>query len=208
MKREKVSRRKEQGADTKKKLYEIARRLFAEHSVDDVSVDAIVEAAGVSKGTFYVHFDSKDALLSALISDNVDKVDKDYEAFLGTLPVGAPASGVLLSLVGEIADVLEHTIGHEDMRALYKLQLAGTVKAPSVSSNSRALYQMFSAVLENGISRGEFRSILPVDELSRHLIMAMRGLTYEWCMRYPDFDLKSQARMHFEILLAGIKSES
>jgi hypothetical protein len=35
----------------------------------------------------------------------------------------------------------------------------------------------------------------------------MRGLTYEWCMRYPDFDLKSQAITHFEVLLMGIKSE-
>jgi hypothetical protein len=36
-------------------------------------------------------------------------------------------------------------------------------------------------------------------------MMAIRGITYEWCIRYPDFDYKEEALRHFEILLAGIR---
>ncbi|MEL7565819.1 MAG: hypothetical protein AAGU27_13140 [Dehalobacterium sp.] len=63
---------------------------------------------------------------------------------------------------------------------------------------------MLSAILEKGIHRDEFKTSLPVNELTQHLILAMRGLTYEWCLRYPDFNLKEQAITHFKILLAGL----
>lgn len=205
MKKERISRRKEQGAETKKRIYRIAEELFNKHGVNEVSVDDIVEAAGVSKGTFYVHFESKDALLSSLISEYVDKVDMDYEAFLKTLPQGTPASDLLMAIVGEIFHMIEHTIGYEKIRTLYKVQLTNPAHTQKVTSYSRLLYQMLSDVLERGVRQGEFETSLPVDRLTRHLIMAMRGLVYEWCVRYPDFDLKEQALTHFGILLKGIQ---
>uniref|UniRef100_E6VF69 Regulatory protein TetR n=2 Tax=Rhodopseudomonas palustris TaxID=1076 RepID=E6VF69_RHOPX len=46
-----------------------ARKLFTTHGFDVTSMDAIAREAGVSKATLYVHFASKDALLSALVDD-------------------------------------------------------------------------------------------------------------------------------------------
>jgi AcrR family transcriptional regulator len=39
MRKKKLDKRRAQGAETKKKLYEIAERLFTEHNYDDVNVD-------------------------------------------------------------------------------------------------------------------------------------------------------------------------
>ncbi|HWR61969.1 MAG TPA: TetR/AcrR family transcriptional regulator [Clostridia bacterium] len=205
MKKEKSTRRKEQGEATKKRLYECARELFNDYGVENVSVDDIVEAAGVARGTFYVHFESKDGLISTLVSDYADKVDMDYEAFLKALPPDMSAQEVLLALVGKICDVIEQTLGYESVRTLYKAQLSSTPTAQDASGYNRALYQMLAAVLEKGISRGDFQASLPHDALSKHLVLAVRGLVYEWCIRYPDFDLKGQALKHFEILLKGIE---
>ncbi len=60
--------------------------------------------------------------------------------------------------------------------------------------------------MAKGIRQGEFKNNLPADELTRHLVMAIRGVSYEWCIRYPGFDLKEQATAHFKLLLAGIKA--
>lgn len=205
MMKEKSTRRKEQGEATKKKLFEAAQRLFIEHGVDNVSVDNIVEAVGVARGTFYVHYESKDALISSMIYGYTDKADMDYEAFLKTLPPDASSAEILFAMTGKICDVIEHTVGYDSMRILYKVQLNGMQHMQAALNYNRALYQMFAAVLEKGIARGEFQPTLPADELSRHLILALRGLTYEWCIRYPDFNLKEQAIMHFKVLLDGIK---
>ncbi|MBW7971228.1 TetR/AcrR family transcriptional regulator [Bradyrhizobium sp. BR 10289] len=46
-----------------------ARALFLDLGFDATSMDAIARHAGVSKATLYVHFDDKDDLLLALVSD-------------------------------------------------------------------------------------------------------------------------------------------
>jgi AcrR family transcriptional regulator len=48
-------------------LAEVALRLWAEKGFDATSVASIAEAAGVSKGTFYLYFTSKQALLEDVL---------------------------------------------------------------------------------------------------------------------------------------------
>ncbi len=204
--KEKAGRRQEQAAETKRKLYEVAGHLFGKYGFDDVTVDEIVEAAGVSKGTFYVHFESKDALIADFLSDYVRSVDTDYNAHLACLPAGMKASEIVLSLVEKISDVLTDTIGHNRMRIVYKMQLTEAISMEAVKGYNRELYKIFSHVLAKGIEQKEFDADLALDDITKHFVMAMRGLSYEWCIRYPDFDLKDQALKHFRILVRGIHS--
>jgi AcrR family transcriptional regulator len=207
MNKEKTSKRKVQAIETKKKIYETANELFRKHGFENVSVDSIVEAVGVSKGTFYVHFDSKDALVAALINDYVKEVDLDYKSYIESFDVKTPASDIIISLIGKVADILNNTIGCDHMKSLYKAQITKTVNTDAVMGYNRELYKMFGDILCKGVQQGEFRTEISIDILTKHFMMAIRGLSYEWCIRYPDFDLKGQAQKHFEILLNGIKKQ-
>lgn len=205
MREKKPDKRKIQGAETKKKLYEIAERMFMEHKYTDVNVEDITDEAGITKGAFYVHFESKDALIAMLIADHVARADADYKNFLETLPEDMPTSEVLLALTEKIAETLLNTIGYENMKKVYQVLLAGNVDTEGLKGYSRELYTLFHEVLDQGIRRGELISVLPVDALSRHFVMAIRGVSYEWCARYPDFDLREQAVEHIRLLTEGIK---
>jgi AcrR family transcriptional regulator len=57
------------GVDSAKRrqILDGARRVFLAHGFDGASMGEIAKAAGVSKGTLYVYFDSKEALFEALI---------------------------------------------------------------------------------------------------------------------------------------------
>ena len=204
MREKRPDKRKVQGAETKRKLYEIAEKLFAERDFDAVNVEDITDAAGITKGAFYVHFKSKDELIALLIADYAARADTDYKTFLEALPSDMPSSDVLLALSEKIADVLMSTIGYENMKKVYQMLLAGTVDTEAVKGYSRELYTLFQGILENGIRCGEFKSILSVGTLSRHFVMAIRGSCYEWCIRYPDFDLKEQVIEHVRLLLEGV----
>lgn len=192
------------GEKTKRKLFESAEALFEKYDFDKVSVDAIVESAGVAKGTFYIYFESKDALILSFLSEYVHDIDADYKAHLDSLPTETTASDMLLSLLGKIADVLTDTIGYNKMRIIYKLQLTETLDMDTVKGYNRELYKIFTHVLERGMELKEFNTEIPLDVLTKHFVMAIRGISYEWCIRYPNFDLKKEVLTHFQLLLSGI----
>ncbi|MCI2107045.1 MAG: TetR/AcrR family transcriptional regulator [Intestinimonas sp.] len=202
----KNNRTKEQGAETKKLLFESAVKLFGQCEFKDVTVEAITRMAGVTKGTFYVHFDSKDTLYAELFSAYVERMDTQYKAFLDTLPPQMSSSDMMLSLIKEIIDLMTAQIGYDNLRTIYRLQLTNTMNTDSVKGYERKLYCFFQEVLERGLKQGEFKTVLPTEALSRHFVMAIRGLTYEWCIRYPHFDLKQEATAHFRLLLEGIQT--
>lgn len=208
VKKVKISKRAEKAKETKEKIYKSAKQLFSKYAFDDITINSIVELAGVAKGSFYVHFDSKDALIASFISDYVKKVDADYKTYLESFPADTLASDILILMVEKIADVIMESIGYDSMKTLYKVQLTRDINTEAVMGYNRELYKIFAYVITKGIEQGEFHSELSVDSLTKHFVMAYRGLTYEWCIRYPDFDLKEGAVQYYRILLTGIKQVS
>jgi AcrR family transcriptional regulator len=60
------ARRNPRSERTRAALIAAGRRLFSEHAIDAVTVDDIVHAAGVGKGSFYNHFVDREGLLRAI----------------------------------------------------------------------------------------------------------------------------------------------
>ena len=56
--------------ETRARIAEAARRLFNRHGFDAVSIDHIMASAGLTRGGFYNHFASKDALYAEAISSH------------------------------------------------------------------------------------------------------------------------------------------
>lgn len=60
----------------KQQILEAAMSLFAERGYDGTSVQAIIDAAGVAKGTFYHHFSAKEQLIFAFMEQAKVKIDQ------------------------------------------------------------------------------------------------------------------------------------
>ena len=188
---------------TKKRIYEAGRELFIRYGIENVSVDAIVEKAAVAKGTFYIHYPTKDMLIAALIDDRVKQLDIDYQAHINSFPADTSAVDLLFALVENIVQAMTVSIGYDMIRFVYTALLSKSVDADRVSGYSRGVYATFRHVIETGVIQGEFRADLDADSIARHCVLSLRGLAYEWCIRYPDFDFRAQALRHFTLLLQG-----
>lgn len=196
--------RKEKAEETRKKLYASAEKLFRKDGYETVSIDDIAKDAGVAKGSFYVHFESKDALIAMLITEYVVNADHGYKEFLEAFPDHMPFEEVVLSLIGKIAEVISEKVGAENMKLLYRVQLGKELKESPAASYQRELYKLFLSVLEKGVQENRCESCLSLEDTAKHLVIAYRGVVYEWCMRYPDADLQTLARDHYSLLLQGL----
>lgn len=73
-------------ADTHKRIYDAALRLFQEHGFDHVNVGQIVAEAGISVPTFYAHYPSKEHLIMQV------PTAAEMNALLATQPADLPVA--------------------------------------------------------------------------------------------------------------------
>ena len=156
-------------------LLEAAARLFAARGFDDVSVSDITDAAEVAKGTFYLYFDSREALLEALRERFSEAMAAELQAMRRPRdPAGW--SSFLRRVVKRAIDLqLEQRESHDLLRRLphgagerrhhadpVRDQLAGIVEAGMAAGAIRVgqpdlsvdlLYQLLHAAGERASAR-------------------------------------------------------
>src|SRR5580700_9191355 len=90
---------------SKRAAQEVATRLFAERGYEDTSIEAVLSAAGVSRGALYHHFAGKDALFEAVVESVDERITADMTAAITSVrdPVEVLHAGALkwIDLAGD-----------------------------------------------------------------------------------------------------------
>jgi len=102
---------------TRAALLAAAREVFASQGVGATTIQDITEAADVAKGSFYNHFDSKDAILRAVVEETLAELGSALDAL--TEPMrDDPARVIAVSLRHTLrACVEDPTLGWFTLRA-------------------------------------------------------------------------------------------
>ena len=89
----------EKGERRRQELLQIAYRLFTEKGYDNTSIDEIIAAAGIAKGTYYYHFSSKEATLEAVIDMMLNEEIAQAKAIVSApLPVPQKIAAVIMAI--------------------------------------------------------------------------------------------------------------
>ena len=83
-----MTARAQAAQETRSALIEAGLEIAEQHGLAGMSVNRVVAAAGVAKGTFYVHFPDRAAFLSALHQRFRDTVNAALAAAVDGLPPG------------------------------------------------------------------------------------------------------------------------
>ncbi|RJP28341.1 MAG: TetR/AcrR family transcriptional regulator [Actinobacteria bacterium] len=191
--------RKQQAEETRRRLAETALQLYSSRGYDHVSVDDICREAGVSKGTFYVHFKSKDQVLV----EEFLELDRFYLDSLGE--IAKIASGVeRLIALGRYS--LRHLagLGKDYLKVAFSSQIAPGRGPSPLAAKARASYKVALRLVREAQKRGELRSDLSSEEITLALVRAIRGIVFEWCLLDGRFDLEQAGETLLKILIDGL----
>jgi len=141
-------------AEHRQHILDVARRLFAERGVDDVSMHGIARAAGVGQGTLYRRYAHKGELCMALLGENVARAQEEVQEYLASC---APSTGARAQLDYVLS---RHVAFNEENAPLLSAMLEAFCGDRRAAQYDNPVYLAqhgtVETLLQRAVARGEF----------------------------------------------------
>lgn len=192
-----MSKQQQKSKETKDRIFRAAKEIMQKHGYEELSIKNICEKAGVSNGSFYHHFKTKDDLLSYYIEDQ-PTIDTE-----------------LLTAPSTVQDVKETVIQVYLNYARYCEELGVDFISNYYTPKNQALnptirterpYPIVTVenYLKKAIASGVLREDLDLEAVTTDIRMLVIGNVFEWCLRHGNTDFAGNIRRSFGRYLDSI----
>ncbi len=151
-----LTARDRQRLGTRQRLYDTALAAFRERGYDAVQVEDIVKAAGVARGTFYLHFQNKEDLLRAFRGSVEEQIRQRLE--------GLPRPRSARELVRCVTDALLST--RSNATSARELVALAFRTPPEFDWNENPYFAPITQWVRHFQERGEIRTDLSAEEIT------------------------------------------
>ena len=187
-------------------ILDAALAVFAQKGFAATRLDDVAAKAGITKGTIYLYFDSKQALFEALARQSVGAQIEQIKAQLAAFPGSSP------DLLRLVLSTMGHFITTSDRIVLLRLVVAEAANFPKLAEFWRreiidSGIGLMSGIIQRGIARGEFRPIEP--QHAARLCVAPMLIIMLWRTAFAQFDetpydYQGLIESHLQTLLKGL----
>jgi AcrR family transcriptional regulator len=187
-------------------ILEAALAVFAQKGFAATRLDDIAAKAGITKGTIYLYFDSKQALFEALARQSIGVQFDRIKAHLAIFP------GSSAELLRFVLSTMGHFAITSDRVVLPRLVLAEAANFPELAEFWRREVvergvALISGIVQRGIERGEFRQI-DLQHAARLcvapiLVIVLWRTTFARFDAHP-YDYQGLIEAHIQTLLKGL----
>ncbi len=192
-----LSKQQLKSKETKTRIFLAAKQILQKSGYEALSIKNICEEAGVSNGSFYHHFKTKDDLLSYYIEEQ-PSINPDFlELPKTTEDVKNAVIHVYLNYVNYCKE-----LGVEFMSSFYtpKNQSLNPLKRTARSYPIVTVHDYLKQSIEAGI----IRPSQPLDEITTDIRMIVIGNVFEWCLKNGEADFEGNMKRSLENYLNGI----
>lgn len=213
-----TSRRQRRKADTRQRIIDAAMRLFTEKGFDGVSVDSIVAAADVAKGTFFNYFPTKVHVLegyrAAMLNEilaNGERLARMTERLarraggdgIGARPMASVSSRELFKKwFGQTARIFRREDRLFDM--MVRQAFADTQMHEFEQAAGPRIMQVYRKLLNMGVQRGELRANLDFDLVIEAMGNLWLGTLRDWVLGGRKFSLERNFARKIDLLFSGL----
>lgn len=183
--------RKDKAADTKKKIFETAIYLIKQKGYENVTVSEICQNAGLAKGSFYVHYKSKeDIVRESYYADMGEYITAHYTDFLSSIDNKDSIERIsfFLNLEFKFAEYA----GYELTCLAYSLNLSACIPGPSEHFSKREFTKLLYTEIE--ASSQYLIADFSCDDIFAYFESLVRGIMATWCFSNQSFDIISEGK--------------
>lgn len=190
------------GEETRERILEVAEECFAREGYDGAGVAEICRRAGVTKGAFYHHFSSKQALFMALFRRWLEGLETQMEA-LGAGALSVPEA--LERMAAVMPQIFEAGRGRLPLFLEFWVQATRDPEIWELLIEPYRRYrEYFAALVQRGIAEGSIRP-MDADTVARTLVSMAVGLVLQGVVEAEKVDWGAVAQEAVRIVLDGLR---
>lgn len=186
---------------TRNHILEAATHLFSKSGYDATSVAEICQAAGVSKGAFYHHFSTKQALFISLLNAYLNGIESGFDLMRQedhTVPQVIIQMAEMAGSLFQTADIHLPIFLEFWTQANHDPQVWDAAIAPY-----RRYQSYFARMIQEGIDEETIKSIDP--QLGARVLVSLAiGLLMQSLFDPQITDWPHEARQSIELLMKGL----
>ena len=186
---------------TRKRIINAAVDLFAEVGYQATGLGDIIERAEMTKGALYYHFDSKEALATAIIEEGANTA---LTAFRSISEPSSPALENMIHGVFVVADLM--TTDKMVRTGSQLLRAFGEFNAATALTHGHQLSEMV-AQARQAIAEGDLRDGLNPDAVGELIVGAVLGAEFISNAASSGADLIERIARTWALLLPAIASD-
>ncbi|HZQ37548.1 MAG TPA: TetR/AcrR family transcriptional regulator [Dehalococcoidia bacterium] len=191
----------ERAQRTRAHILDVAARAFAQGGYAGTALNDVIRASGLTKGAFYFHFPSKDALALATFRMKQEELITRLQKEAGEQPTALRQLAALLRLRAQLFS--------QDPSLRCVLRLGAELGAHAEPGSAYAAFQetalaLLTAVLVRGQEEGSIRSELPPRATAETIFAAIFGLDELSQMLAARTDLAARTEALLAVLLPGL----
>lgn len=195
-----VTKKKELSEERKNEILDAALEVFGELGLQEASVDDVVERAGLSKGTLYWYFKSKDRLIGALMR-------RFFAQELGKIRTLQQGKGTVRERLLRYSREVESVVKRMP-RALTLELYAVAIRQKSVRKFMGELYVSYcgelAELIREGIDHGEFTKVVDTNQTAAAITGLGEGLILLWALEPNAFPFEKFFEASLRTLLDGM----
>ncbi|MDR7156483.1 AcrR family transcriptional regulator [Sphingobium xenophagum] len=163
---------------TRQRVLDVTSDLFRRNGYQATSMRDIAAAVGMKSGSLYYYYDSKEALLAAILNDTIDA----HLAILKEAVDNLPANSTVRQKLDKAFQASVKIISDSGDMAVASAQTLSFLQEPEYSEQVRhrqAYNQFWRDLIEEGKRTGEIRKDLP-DAVASMAIVGALTFVAEW----------------------------
>lgn len=188
--------------ETKKSILKAATVLIARNGYDGTGVAEICEKAGVSKGAFYYHFESKETVFLHLIDSWLSGLGFMLE---NVMQDGDTIPDMFMKMAGMMKGLFH---SHNTQASLFLELWTQASRNDRIREATIAPYrkyrQIFSGLIEQGIKEGSLHPANP-ETASQAILSLASGMFLQGLLDPGGIDWDKTAEESLNIILEGLK---
>jgi len=160
--------------EKKERILECALDVFAEKGYVNTRVRDIIDLSGYGTGTFYKYFDSKEKVLTELLSEFLDEIIASVTAYFKT------EEDLFIRFIESKRSILEVFVRNEEMAEIYsRVRGLGSNVDQCLKDFDDKLIHFMSRNNQYGIDKGVFCD-LPVEPIAYSTLAIINYAVYKW----------------------------